>query len=393
MTLLRRSLSMGEGPGSAGHVLSLLRAGPLTRSELAELTGQARSTVVQRLESLQAAGLVCEASNLTTTGGRPSVAFEFDPTQHAILSADLGIRRATFAVTTLAGEVLSQLEEPIDIAAGPGPVLGLVAERLRWLGDVAGMDPIAVGIGLPGSVDRSGLPVAPPNMPGWDGTDVRAVLSEASGLPAFAANDANVLALGERAAAWPDVDNLMYVHVGTGIGAGIVADGRLLHGAEGAAGDLGHIFAPGARGRACRCGNVGCLDTYASGAGVLETLRLAGSPLTSLDEVLERVAAGDADVAGVLRDAGRVLGDVVASCVALLNPRVVVVGGRLGMAGEALVAGVREAVYARVLPLASRELRVTAARSGSSGGVIGAALLAADAALSGDLLESRLRAA
>ena len=125
----------------------------------------------------------------------------------------------------------------------------------------------------------------------------------------------------------------------------------------------------------------------------LETLRLAGSPLTSLDEVLERVAAGDADVAGVLRDAGRVLGDVVASCVALLNPRVVVVGGRLGMAGEALVAGVREAVYARVLPLASRELRVTAARSGSSGGVIGAALLAADAALSGDLLESRLRAA
>ena len=95
----------------------------------------------------------------------------------------------------------------------------------------------------------------------------------------------------------------------------------------------------------------------------------------------------------MLRVAGRVLGDVVASCVALLNPRVVVVGGRLGMAGEALVAGVREAVYARVLPLASRELRVTAARSGSSGGVIGAALLAADAALSGDLLESRLRAA
>jgi glucokinase len=250
---------------------------------------------------------------------------------------------------------------------------------------------LALGIGLPGPVDQdSGRPTSPPIMPGWDGYDVRRMLAERYGRPVFVDNDANVLALGERAVAWPDVDDLMFVKVATGIGAGIISGGRLLHGAEGAAGDLGHVYSAAAGDRACRCGNRGCLESLAGGMSIAATLTERGVPAGSPRDIVDLVRAGNLEAVQALRQAGRALGEVLAACTALLNPRVIVIGGEIVEVGEPLLAGVRESVYSRALPLASRNLRVTVAQSGVLGGVVGASRMAIDAALSPQFLDTAL---
>lgn len=382
-------------PGSAGEILGILRDGvPRTKRELALLTGQARTTVSQRLALLAAARLVGETDETAATGGRPSATWAFRGHELAVLAVDLGANHATYAVTDMFGEVLAHATDGIAIGDGPAVVMGLVLRRLDELlarPEVAGRDVLAVGIGLPGPVDQeSGRPTSPPIMPGWDGYDVRHALSERYRCPVLVDNDANVLALGERAVAWPDVDDLVYVKVATGIGAGIISGGRLLHGAEGAAGDLGHVHSAAARDRPCRCGNRGCLEAVAGGLSIAATLDERGVPARTPRDIVEHVRAGNLESVQALRQAGRALGDVLATCTALLNPRVIVIGGEIVEAGEPLLAGVRESVYTRALPLASRDLRVAVARSGALGGVVGAAHLAIDAVLSPEHLDVAL---
>jgi len=273
-------------------------------------------------------------------------------------------------------------------------LMGLVFERLEQLQSDAGVaaeQVTAVGIGLPGPVEQgSGRPTSPPIMPGWDGYDVREALSERFGCPVFVDNDANVLALGERAVAWPEVQDLIFVKVATGIGAGIISGGRLLHGAEGAAGDLGHVYSPAAGERPCRCGNRGCLESLAGGMSIAATLTEQGVPASSPRDIVALVRAGNLETVHALREAGRALGEVLAACTALLNPRVIVIGGEIVEVGEPLLAGVRESVYSRALPLASRNLRVAVARSGALGGVIGASRMAIEAIFSPQFLQTAL---
>ncbi|GEL45437.1 sugar kinase [Cellulomonas hominis] len=373
-------------PGSAGEVLGLLRHGRVrTRTELAELTKQSRTTISQRLAVLVGAGLVREADRAASTGGRPSAAFAFDGAAHHVLAVDLGARHATYAVADLDGTVLATTTDPVRVADGPQVVIELVGRRLEELRaglGLSGRAPRALGIGLPGPVDHtSGRPTSPPIMPGWDGCDVRRVLGERFGCPVFADNDANLLALGERALAYPDVDDLVYVKVATGIGAGIISGGRLLHGAAGAAGDLGHVHSPAAGDRMCRCGNRGCLEALAGGQAVAAALTAQGVPARSSADLTRLVQEGSLPTIQALRAAGRALGDVLSTCIALLNPRVLVLGGEMVAIGEPLLAGVRESVFSRALPLAGRDLRVAVARSGALGGVRGAAHLAIEGAL------------
>ena len=382
-------------PGSAGQILEILRDGqPRTKRDLSLMTGQARTTVSQRLTVLAEAGLVREAAEAAATGGRPSAAFAFDGDDRIALGIDLGANHATYGATNLRGEVLADATDPISIGEGPAAVMGLVLDRLDRLcdgPDLSDRRVLALGIGLPGPVDHeSGRPTSPPIMPGWDGYDVRRVLSERYGCPAFVDNDANVLAIGERAVAWPDVEDLVFVKVATGIGAGIISGGHLLHGAEGAAGDLGHVFSAAAGDRDCRCGNRGCLESLAGGMSIAATLTERGVPASSPRDIVDLVRAGNLESVQALRQAGRALGDVLAACTALFNPRVIVIGGEIVEAGEPLLAGVRESVYSRALPLASRNLRVTVAESGALGGLIGAAHLAIDGAFSPRFLDTTL---
>lgn len=137
--------------------------------------------------------------------------------------------------------------------------------------------------------------------------------------------------------------------------------------------------APEAR---CRCGNVGCLEAVAAGPAVAARLRAEGLDVTTPQDVVDAVARGELRALTALRDAGRSLGEVLATCVNLLNPSLIVVGGTLSEAGEYLLAGVREVVYERSLPLATNHLRILPTRVGGLGGLIGAGAMVVDEVLS-----------
>ncbi|MBO0608394.1 ROK family protein [Myceligenerans salitolerans] len=367
-------------PTGAGDMFQLFRNGaPRTRASLVAETGQSRSTVAARIDALRSVGLLAPAGEATSTGGRPPSTFAFDPGSRIALGVDLGATHARIAVTDLAAEPLAQVDEPLAIADGPDRVLTWVAETGKKLVTQAGrhMDELAgVGIGLPGPVDHgTGRPVNPPIMPGWGGADVPAELYARLGAPVMVDNDVNIMALGEHRTMTPEADDLLFVKVATGIGAGVIMDGHLRRGAQGAAGDLGHVTVPGAGDIPCRCGNSGCLEAVAGGAAIVTRLRDSGAAVETTQDIVDLVRSGDVAAGQAVRQAGRDIGSVLAASVSLLNPARIVVGGILAGAGEHLMAGIREVVYQRSLPLATRDLRITPSEAGAQAGVVGAATL------------------
>jgi predicted NBD/HSP70 family sugar kinase len=379
----------------AGVLLHLLRdRAPRTRSELAELTGLGRSAVAQRVDALLAQALLEPVGEATSTGGRPPARFAFNPRARVVLAADVGATHVRLALTDLASVVLDEATIDIDIAAGPDVVLGWIVEQGRSLLAANGrrvVELAGVGIGLPGPVEfATGRPVNPPIMPGWHDFDVVAYMTAAFECVVVVDNDVNVMALGERAVAYPDVEHLLFVKVATGIGSGIVIDGTVRRGAQGAAGDLGHIQVPHDETARCRCGNVGCLEAVASGAAIAAELTALGEPASSSREVADLVRAGSVRADRLVREAGRTIGEVLASAVSLLNPSVIVIGGSLALAGESLLAGVREVVYRRSLPLATANLQIVGAQAGDRAGVIGASVLVCDRVLAPDAVDGYL---
>ncbi|THV32079.1 ROK family transcriptional regulator [Glycomyces paridis] len=370
----------------AGTLLQLLRDGvPRTRSELAALTGLARSTVAGRIDALLAAGLIAPTGETASTGGRPPATFAFNPAARIVIGADLGATHARLAVTDLAGSVLAAVNADLDIALGPKAVLDwaiehahlLLAEADRPLGDLLG-----IGIGLPGPVEHStGRAVNPPIMPGWDGFDVPSYVRGHFPVPVLVDNDVNIMALGEHFTAWPEYEHLLFIKAATGIGCGIIASGQVYRGAQGAAGDMGHIRVAGADDAHCRCGNTGCLEAVASGAAIAAGLAGEGIAAGGSLDVVELARAGSVPALRRIRQAGRDIGEVLAGAVNFFNPSIIVIGGSLALAGDHLIAGVREVIYQRSLPLATRHLRIAAARTGESSGAIGAGVMVIEHAL------------
>ena len=235
-------------PGG-GDLLNLMLDGhPRTRADLIELTGLARSTVAGRIEGLLSVGLLQPSGQSRSTGGRPPTRFAFNPRAKLVLAADFGVTHGRAAVTDLTATVLAEEVSDLDIADGPEATLGWlvdVADRLlervgRCRDDLAG-----VGIGLPGPVEHdTGRPVKPPIMPGWDGFDVADWVRDRLGAPVLVDNDVNLMALGEHSVAYPQVEHPVFVKVATGIGAGIISGRQLHRGAQGSAGDLGHVQSP-----------------------------------------------------------------------------------------------------------------------------------------------------
>ncbi|SFB22192.1 ROK family transcriptional regulator [Cellulomonas marina] len=384
--------------GDLSATLQLLRDGrPRTRAELATLSGQARSTVAMRVDQLLSSGLVAPTGEAASTGGRPPATFAFNPAARVVLAVDLGATHARVAVTDLAATVLAEHLEVVAIAEGPEVVLDLVARVAHDLLARTGRSAselVGVGVGLPGPVDHeTGRPTNPPIMPGWDGADVAGRLQELLGpapvpVPVLVDNDVNVMALGEHAAEFRDVDHLLFVKVATGIGAGIISDGGIRRGAQGAAGDLGHVAVPGGPAVVCRCGNTGCLEAVASGRAVAAELAAHGLAASTSTEAVALVRAGDLTATAAVREAGRRLGSVLAVCVSMLNPSVIVIGGSLAEAGEHLLAGIREVVYRRSLPLATQHLRIVTSRTGGRAGVLGASTMAIEHVLAGETLDA-----
>jgi predicted NBD/HSP70 family sugar kinase len=385
--------TLGVEAGSPAAVLRMLMDGsPRTRAEIVVATGLARSTVRARLDLLVAAGLVTGSGTGESTGGRPAGRFVFNPGAHLVLAAEVGATHATVAVSDLGCRLLAVEQVDLDVADGPAAILPLLVTTWRSLLQTVDAAEIAgVGIGLPGPVEHStGRPNNPPIMPGWDGFDVPAAITAEFDVPVLVDNEVNLEALGEHTASYPDVLHMIVVKAATGIGAGLISNGVLHRGAAGAAGDLGHIRVPEGGGALCRCGNTDCLEAVAAGPALAAKLRDLGHPASSTADVVNLVRAGNLEAGRVVRQAGRDIGEVLAGCVSMFNPSLVVIGGLLAEAGEMLLAGVRESIYRRSLPLATENLRIVASGTGETAGALGAAAMVVRHVLSPEVLDARL---
>jgi glucokinase-like ROK family protein len=382
-----------------------------SRSELVRRTGLGRAIVAQRVGELIGRGLVVEGDTGPSTGGRPPRQLSFRADAGHVLVADLGASSIAVALTDLAGRLLGHYTEPADIARGPEPILGRVEELLGELQHTTRGIPgplWGVGLGVPGPVEfASGRPISPPIMPGWDAYPIRERFGRAWDAPVWVDNDANVLALGEwRSGIAQGHDNVVVIKIGTGIGAGIISDGRLHRGAQGSAGDVGHIQVVEDTAVVCRCGNVGCLEALAGGAAIGrdgEVAARAGRSArlhaaldeqgtVSAEDVARAAAFGDPVAVELVQAAGRRVGHMLASVVNFFNPSLVVIGGGVAQGGDQLLAAIRETVYRRSLPLATRELLVRRSSLGMLGGVIGTSSLVVDQLFARDQLERWLPA-
>jgi predicted NBD/HSP70 family sugar kinase len=394
----------GRGQGSAGDLLELVRTGrATTRGALQQVTGLSRATVGQRLDRLFRAGWLREGAGGpvdSPLGGRPSITLEFDDAHAVVLAADLDTRHARAALLTLTGEILAERGGMLVVEDGPDAVLDALAGWFAGLLEKTGHRPEAVcgiGLGVPGPVDsETGRVVQPPIMPGWDGYDIRGRLSRAftertgasAAVPVLVDNDANLMAYGEQRTGHPDCSAFVLVKVSTGIGAGVVVDGAIFRGVDGGAGDIGHIRV-GAD-ALCRCGSHGCLAAVASGGAVARRLAEAGVPAASGSDVRDLLAAGHPEAAALAREAGRSVGDVLATVVTLLNPGVLMIAGDL--AGTAFLTGVRELLYQRALPRSTARLEVVTSRLGERAGLVGAGALVVEHLYAPERAEARLLA-
>jgi predicted NBD/HSP70 family sugar kinase len=381
----------GSQSVGAGSLLTILRDGQArTRAELVQLTGLARSTVSQRLDALMYHRWVVATDDAISSGGRPAAAFAFNESVRVVLAVDLGATHARLAVLDLGMTVLVERAVELPIEQGPEATLGWLVTAFRELLDQAGRDlaqVCGVGVGLPGPVEHTtGQPVNPPIMPGWDGFAVPEWLGERIGAPVLVDNDVNIMALGEHWAARPEVDHMIFIKIGTGIGCGIISDRRLHRGAQGAAGDVGHIRLATSD-VLCRCGNVGCVEAVAGGAAMAAALREEGIAARGSRDVVALMRAGNTRAAQLIRQAGREVGGVMASIVNFFNPAVIVIGGDISEAGEHVLAGVREVIYSRSLPLATQHLDIRASELGDRAGVIGAAVMVVEHVLAPDTID------
>jgi predicted NBD/HSP70 family sugar kinase len=380
---------MPHPSASASALLHHVRTGRArSRAELVALTGASRNTVSARVDQLIAANLLEEGGRGWSTGGRPPTLLRFNSRAGCVLAVDLGVTSVDVAVTDLSAEVLATVGHPIDIAEGPGPVLAEADRLAQHVLAEAGLTPTdvcAVGVGVPGPVEFStGRPVHPPIMPGWHDHPIPAAFARYD-CPVFADNDVNVMALGEMGVAG-SVEDVLVVKVGTGIGCGIVVDGQIYRGAQGSAGDIGHIQVSPPQGRTvvCRCGNENCLEAIAGGGALLRDAQAAGLPVRTTREFVQLAAHGDGVALELVRDAGRTIGTVLAGLVNFFNPHRIVMTGGVAQAGLPLLAGIREAVYGRSLPLAARALDISVSAAPALSGRLGAALMAIEGHLDED---------
>ena len=296
---------------------------------------------------------------------------------------DLGGTTVKIAVFNETEEMLSKWEIPTVTENNGAQILPDIADSvLEYCKEnrITKDEVIGLGIGVPGAVDRTGVVASCDNL-GWGRTDVVQVLRDLTGFPVKAGNDANMAALGE---AWKGsgCDNMVFITLGTGVGGGIVVDGKPLHGTTGGAGEIGHMVLNRNETKPCNCGKYGCVEQYCSATGIV---RMATDYLTESTEasslravekitakaVFDAAAAGDVVAQTVLEQVYAYMAEFIANICIVLNPQQVVIGGGVSKAGEPLLAGIRK-YFDQYVYHASRDVEFKLATLGNDAGVYGA---------------------
>ena len=366
------------------RILTFVRdEGPLSRMDLAARLNVSRTTVAAEVGRLVELGLAEDGGPAASRGGRRSTLVDLDSGLRFI-GVELGATSMRIAMTDGRLDVIARASIPrADIRRGPETVLAEVIEHVRKLLADHGVErPAGIGVGVPGPVDfQAGVPVSPPIMPGWDGYPVRDALSRELGSPVLLDNDVNVMALGEQHnGVARSASDFLLVKIGTGIGCGIVVQRHLYRGADGCAGDIGHIRLD-PNGPVCACGNRGCLESFFGGTALARDAtaaarggrsdgagRAARDPRHELraEHVGVAIGQGDAVALELVREGGRRVGSVLANLVSFFNPGLIVIGGGVAGLGHSLLAEIRSVIYRQSLPLATGNLPVVLSASSAA---------------------------
>jgi glucokinase-like ROK family protein len=372
---------------------SIFWSAGLSRHELATKVGFSKSRTNAAIAALIDRGLIEEAGPGCSTGGRRPETLSLSRQIGIFVAIDLGATSLDVALLAPDMSILAHHAEPADVRSGPGVIVSRIRALLRELIKKCRANPrdiVAIGMGVPGPVDfADGLLVAPPLMPGWEGFSIGEYLHEDYAAPVFIDNDVNLLAMGELWRVHRKIRDFLVIKVGTGIGCGIVCRGEIYRGADGSAGDVGHICVD-YDGPRCHCGNDGCVESMAAAPALsrqaVEAAREGRSVLLAEwletrgtlvpEDVSQASRSGDVAANAIIQRTGELLGRMLASLVNFYNPSHVFIGGGVSQIGPLYLASIRQSVYRRSLPLSTRHIHIEFAKLNDLGGIIGAGALA-----------------
>ncbi|SKB04623.1 ROK family transcriptional regulator [Aeromicrobium choanae] len=377
---------MSTSPGSTAAlrasnqsrvVQAVREAGGLSQAQIARRTQLAPATVSGIIRELVAAGFLQSEGG----AGRRGATVTVSRGAGVVAGVDFGHAHLQVALADLGGEISDSRLAPLAPDAPSDGSLALARTMIDDLLGSAGLghDSLrAVGMAIPAPIGRDGIIDSGSILPGWVGVEARAAAEKVFERTTVVDNDANLSALAEwRLGAGRGHQDLVYIKIASGVGCGLVLDGRIHHGGLGTAGELGHLTIDES-GPLCRCGSRGCLEAYVGGAALIAQYAPTGGEL-DVPGFVERALRGDQGARRLIEDAGRHLGEAVAAVANLLGPEVVVIGGDLAAAGDLLLDEVRASMRRHALTPVAREVRVTGSELTGRPSCVGSVLMALEA--------------
>lgn len=373
-----------SGPGSQAalrnanqaRILELLKiSGELSQAEIARHTGLAPATVSNIVRELTAGGVIDDSGD-----GKRRRMVRLARAAGLAVGIDFGHRHVTVAIADLGHTILAERRMPLGPVGSASENLSRASALLNEA--MAGIEGamsnvVGIGLGLPAPIDsKTGEVGAVSILPGWVGVPAAQIASEHFGRRVEVDNDANLGALAEHMwGAGQGCDNLAFLKLADGVGAGLFVDGRLFRGRNGTAGEIGHTTFD-EFGRVCRCGNRGCLETIVAARSVIDLLEPRYGANLTIADIVRMAADGDAACTRVLADTGRQAGVAVANLCNLFNPERILIGGELAQAEEMMLAPMRESVRRCGIPSSTQDVYIGLAELGARAPVLGAVALA-----------------
>ncbi|MEO8438086.1 MAG: ROK family transcriptional regulator [Chloroflexota bacterium] len=347
--------------------------GPISRAEIARLTGLTRTSVGELVGELEQEGLAKEVGRGPSTGGKAPTLVSLTDGARNVVTLDLGERTFTAALLDLRGEMLHRTTRDLDGADGDA-ALALVHDLVEEILDGPHAPILGIGVGTPGIVDADGTIRWAVNL-SWSDLPLAQLLRDRYGYPTIVTNDSRAAAIATFLFGGDDRPrNLVAIKVGRGIGAGLVLNGELFGGDGNGAGEIGHIVVE-PDGAECHCGRFGCLETVASAPAILRAAEAAGLKTKTIADLGAAATAGDEAALAVVRAAGRALGAAIANLIGTLDVRAIIVHGSVTALGEPWLAAIRDEATRRSLGPLARETRIVDGGIGEDLTLLGACAL------------------